>query len=257
MKKFIIVFVFCFLIIFPLQAVISDSVNAGIEEDLIDVLKQELTLVRNEVSGLRDEVLEIKKMLTALTSQKPPEVVSVNIGKDPFMGDKDAAVTVIEFSDYECPSCGSFARSIFPILKKDYIDTGKVKYIHRDFPLDIHEDAPKAAEAVRCALEQGKYWEMHDMLFANQENLDIESLKGYAEKLGMDMDSFNSCLDSGKYSEAVKENLNNEELARNVSGTPSFILGIPTPEGILRGPIMKGSPPINVFKQIIESFLQN
>ncbi len=113
---------------------------------------------------------------TEIPSQVVPgERAKVEIGKSPVLGDKNAKVTIIEFSDYECPFCGRHYQQTYPQIKKNYIDTGKVKMSFKDFPLSFHQSAQKAAEAARCAGDQGKYWEMHDKLYSNQESLGVDN----------------------------------------------------------------------------------
>ena len=150
-----------------------------------------------------------------------PSVVSVSEDDDPVLGNKNAPVTVIEFSDFQCPFCERFYSQTLPLLEQNYISTGKVKLVYRDFPLSsIHPDAQKAAEAAECADEQGKFKEMHDKLFENQNSLSTSSLKSYAAQLGLDAAKFNGCLDSGKYASEVQKDFNDGSAA-GVSGTPS------------------------------------
>ncbi len=116
-----------------------------------------------------------------------------------------------------------------PQLEKNYIQTGKVKYVLRDHPLEaIHKQAFKAAEAARCAGDQGKYWEMHDKIFANQKSLDLKGLADDAQALGLDMTQFQECLDNGKYAPQVRKDLADGNQA-TVRGTPSFFLGLTDP----------------------------
>src|SRR5206468_10780677 len=118
----------------------------------------------------------------------------------PSLGRADAPVTLVEFSDFQCPFCGRFFATTLPALKQDYIDTGKLRYVFRDFPLDqLHPNARNAAAAAHCAGEQGKYWEMHDTLYRNQRTLQVEHLKGFALELSLNGNAFTTCLDGGKY----------------------------------------------------------
>lgn len=255
MKKLITTFILGFVILLPLQPGLTTSVNASIEDDLITILEEELTLINKDITDIKKDVQEIKKMLKSLMKRKKPSIVTVSIDDDPFIGDRNAPVTLIEFSDYQCAFCGGFAKTILPSLKDEYIDKGKLKYVFRDFPLNIHKEAPKASEAAQCALDQGKYWEMHDAIFENQENMDIEDLKEYAGELGLDMDTFNSCLDNGKYTEEVSNDIKDGQKI-GIKGTPSFIIGKSTPEGMIKGQLFVGSIPYAVFKTIIEANLK-
>ena len=180
---------------------------------------------------------------TGAVAAGPPTDVSAD--DDPSKGDANAPITIIEFSDFECPFCARFYQQTLPQLEKEYIDTGKVKFVYRDFPLSFHPNAQKAAEAGECADDQGKFWEMHDKIFDNQNAISINDLKGYAADLGLDTDEFNSCLDSGKHSAEVQKDFKDGQAAR-VSGTPAFFIN---------GVKLVGAQPFSAFQQIIESQL--
>ena len=171
--------------------------------------------------------------------------VDVSVDDDPVLGDKNAPVTIIEFSDYQCPFCGRFYQQTLPQIEENYIKTGKAKLVFRDFPLGFHQYAQKAAEAAEAAGAQGKYWEMHNKLFENQEALTINDLKGYAADLGLDTAKFNQELDSGKYTKEVQKDLADGSAA-GVSGTPSFFIN---------GVNIVGAQPYAAFEQAIEAAL--
>ncbi len=165
-------------------------------------------------------------------------------------GKTDAKVTVVEFSDYQCPFCRKSFNEVIPALFKDYVDSGKVRFIFKDFPLSFHPNAPKYAEAARCAGDQGKYFEMHDKIFQEQEKLgqgtvDLPFDKKWAVELGLDAASFNSCLDSGKYTKAVQQDFA-DGVAVGVSGTPTFFIN---------GQAIVGAQPYAVLKQAIDAAL--
>ncbi len=175
-----------------------------------------------------------------------PSAVKVSIDDDAILGKEDAPVTIIEFTDYQCPFCGRQFTQTYPQLKKDYIDTGKAKYVIRDFPLNsIHPQAQKAAEAAECAGEQKKYWEMHDKLFENQQSLDVASLKSYAQQLGLNTADFNSCLDSGKMASEVAKDLSDGQ-SYGVQGTPATFVN---------GKLISGAQPYSAFQQVIDAAL--
>jgi protein-disulfide isomerase len=165
-------------------------------------------------------------------------------------GDSNAPVTIVEYSDYQCPFCQRHFAQVLPLLQP-YIDAGQVKYVFKDFPLtQIHPQAPKAAEAARCAGDQEAYWEMHDKLFAAQEEWSgqanaVDLFKGYAQGLGMDAAAFATCLDSDKYQAVVEANLM-EGVNYGVRGTPGFFIN--------RTPL-PGAYPIEAFQQLIEAEL--
>ncbi len=177
--------------------------------------------------------------------QAQQKIVAVSEDDDPVMGDEDADVTIIEFSDYQCPFCEKFYSQTLPQLKKDYIDTGKVKLVYRDYPLPFHPFAEKAAEAANCAGEQGKYFAMHDKIFANQATLNEENLKVWGASIGLDANKFNSCLDSGKMAAEIAKDLADGNAA-GVSGTPSFFVN---------GKILVGAQPFAAFKTVIDQEL--
>ena len=169
----------------------------------------------------------------------------INVDDDPMKGNANAPVTIVEFSDFECPFCARFYSQTMKQLETEYIDTGKVKLIYRDFPLGFHQNAQKAAEAGECADDQGKFWEMHDKIFENQPSLSVSSLKQWAGQIGLDTGEFNSCLDSGKHAGEVQDDFK-EGASYGVSGTPSFFIN---------GIQLVGAQPFSAFQQIIDSEL--
>lgn len=149
------------------------------------------------------------------------------VGDAPVLGSSDALVTIVEFSDYECPFCGRFFTDTLAQIKSEYVDTGKARFVYKDFPLSsIHPEAQKAAEAARCVREQlgdDGYWEMHDTMFENQQSLSIESFSQWARELGANGTQFDSCLSSDKYAAAVGEDLSQGTLL-GVNGTPTIFI---------------------------------
>src|SRR3990172_6070851 len=171
-------------------------------------------------------------------------------------GGIEAKLTLIEFSDFQCPFCERFYRETLPQIEREYISTGKVRMVYRDFPIDnIHKDAQKAAEAAQCAGEQGKYWNMHDKLFENQKALGVDNLKKYATELRLSTDRFDDCLNSGKYAEEIQKDLVDGQEA-GVEGTPTFYLGYTNDKDkTIQGKPIRGAMPYNNFKQAIDKLL--
>lgn len=209
-----------------------------------------------------------------IAGEEVGERKEVSVDDDPVVGDASAPVTIIEFSDFQCPYCAVFATQTFPQLKQEYIDTGKVKLVYRDLPLTQigHRNAPKAAEAAECAAEQNKFLEYHDQVFEKQADWstadDPSSLfKDYANELGLD-DEFAACLDSGRRTEEVQKDAAAAQVL-GVNGTPTFFIGrgdtlafntAPTRtdpffylDGQKAGVV--GAQPFEVFKEIIDSLL--
>ena len=178
--------------------------------------------------------------------------VDIDPGTLPVLGNKDAKVTMIEFSDFQCPFCKRFYDETFAQLKKDYIDTGKVKFAFRHQPLEIHPNAPKAGEAAECANDQDKFWEYHDILFEQfdswinepPETLTVK-LAGFATQLGLDENAFTLCVDSGKYTEKVAADTQ-AGIAAGADATPTFFIN---------GQPLVGAMPYQTFKTILDQEL--
>jgi len=172
--------------------------------------------------------------------------VEVSAGNAPVKGSNSAPVTIIEFGDFQCPYCEVFFSQVLPQIEKNYIKTGKVKFVYREFPLSFHQYAQKASEAAGCAGEQGKFWDYHDKLFENQNSLDLASLKSYAQQLHLNTTKFNDCLDSGKTTAAVQEDVSDGS-GYGVSGTPTFFIN---------GIMVNGAQPFSEFEKIIDQELK-
>lgn len=173
-------------------------------------------------------------------------VTGVSAEGNYFKGEEDAPLVLYEFSDFQCPFCARFYTDAFPQIEENYIKTGKVKLVYKDFPLDsIHPEATPAALAARCAGDQGKFWEFHDKIFENQQLLGSSSYTSWANELGLDTTTFNECLTSRKHISAIRKDLLEGEKA-GVRGTPAFVLN---------GQVISGAQPYAVFQQAIESAL--
>ncbi len=176
----------------------------------------------------------------------------VSIDNDPILGRNDAPVTIIEFSDFQCPFCRKFYEDALVEIKKQYIDTGKARFVYRDFPLDFHPGAQPAAEAAECADDQGMYWKFHDKVFAAQAKkgdgtvqFGVADLKQWAKEINLNTTQFNQCLDSGKHKEEVAKD-QADGAAAGVSGTPTLFIN---------GQKLVGAQPFASFKTVIEQEL--
>lgn len=171
--------------------------------------------------------------------------VELDEDDDAFLGDENAPIVIIEFSDYQCPFCNKFYEETLPLIKKNYIDTNKVKLVYRDFPLEIHPQAQKSAEAAECTRDEGgneAYFKFHNILFENQASLSESNYKKWAAELGFKIDS---CLDSGEKTQEVLDDLE-DGISAGVSGTPTFFIN---------GNEISGAQPYSVFETQIEGLL--
>jgi protein-disulfide isomerase len=185
----------------------------------------------------------------------PSDKVKMSVGTGWYaMGRDDAPVTVVEFTDYQCPFCRRFEADSFAQLKKEYIDTGKVRFVSRDLPLDFHPNAPAAAMAARCAGDQHKFWEMRDaMMLDTATDLSPDSILKYGQKTNLDMTAFRGCLSDKKYTDAIKKDTADAGTL-GISGTPSFVIG-KTDKNEIAGVRIVGAVPYTVFDSAIKDLL--
>ncbi|MBI2624423.1 DsbA family protein [Candidatus Parcubacteria bacterium] len=179
----------------------------------------------------------------------PPAAQPPAVDDDPTLGPADAKVTIIEFSDFQCPFCGRFFRDTEPKIVENYVKAGKVRFVYRDLAF-LGEESLRAAEAAQCAFEQGKFWEYHDALFTNQsgENegaFKDDNLKRFARDLKLDSAKFDGCLDSRKYRSEVEKDTDDARLA-GATGTPTVFIN---------GRIIVGARPYEDFARVIEEEL--
>jgi len=194
--------------------------------------------------------------------ERPTKGVAT-IDDDPILGDKNAPITIIEFSDYECPFCKRHFTDTYPKLIKEYIDTGKARLVFRDFPLSFHDPmATKEAIAANCAKDQGgdkKYFEFHGEIFkrttSNGNGLDDAKLKTIATDLSLNMNSFNTCLTNKAMEDEVKKDIADGSAA-GASGTPTFLIGKTTADGKVDGDLLIGAQPFAAFQAVIDPLLQ-
>ena len=226
-------------------------------DDALKALREDVQMLKESQARMQRQLEEIQNVLRASRAGAPPTSpgAAVTVDGAPTKGDKEARVTLVEFSDYQCPFCGRFYRETWPEIDRDYVKTGKVKYVFRDFPLEgLHPQALKAAEAAHCAGEQGKYWPMHDRLFEGQAALEDKDLAQHAGAVGLDVTRFEQCLQSGRYTAQVRQSLQ-DGVQLGVSGTPTFIVGLSEPGSstVKAAAILRGAQPYSSFKQALDS----
>lgn len=242
-----------------LGALLQTQIGFAQSTEDLKALRKEIESLKQGQSVIQKDLEEIKNLLRGRVATPPPEPQNVVLSvKDyPFKGEKNAKITLVEFSDYQCPFCSRHFRDTIPQLEREYISGGKVKYVFRNFPIEsIHPQAFKAAEAANCAGEQRKYWEMHDRLFANQNLLGVKDLPNHAKTLGLDLTNFQQCLDSGKHASKIRSDLADGQKA-GVQGTPTFFLGLTEPNdvNVKAARIIRGAQPYAAFKAAIDSLL--
>jgi len=214
--------------------------------------------------GLIIGVIVIAIVVGIAASYSPTsETVNLDMGRthgtistamgSPILGDPSASITIVEFGDYQCEQCYAWFHNTKPAIVQDYIDTGKANLVFVDLAF-LGRDSPKAAQASYCAEDQGMYWEYHDILYNFQEHVDngwanSERLKAFADSLDLDMELFESCLDSEKYSKRVQYNIQQAK-ENGVRGTPGFF--IVGPDGQQK---IGGAQPFSVFKNILDSMI--
>jgi len=212
---------------------------AQVKGDIVKFVKQqnEGTARKAFVDKLKAEA-KVEVLLPPL--MKPKIMVAAD---GPSKGDPKAPVTIVEFSDFQCPFCSKAEETLKKVME-EY--KGKVRVVFRDYPLPFHAEAPKASEAAHCAGDQGKYWEMNERLFANQQALAVPQLKEHAKALSLDQGKFDKCLDSGDKGKLVESSKKAAEEA-GVTGTPAFFIN---------GTPLSGAQPLEEFKKIIDQELR-
>ncbi len=169
--------------------------------------------------------------------------VTVSTKGEPSLGPADAPITIVEFSDYQCPYCQKWYKEVFAQLLASY--PNQIRFVYRDLPLPMHSEAVPAAEAADCAGEQGAYWKFHDALFSGQETLGRSAYEQFAANLGLDTAAFTTCLDDHRYRSRVETDAS-DAAHLGLTGTPSFYIN---------GRILIGALPLESFKTIIDEEL--
>jgi protein-disulfide isomerase len=199
-------------------------------------IQQQLDQLKAGQERLFKEIEQLKallqdRMAATNLSTKPatPSVTSANVHGEPFRGAKAAKVALIEYSDFDCSFCGRYARNVFPRIDQDYIQPGKVRYFFRDLPELTDTNAWFKARAARCAGDQGKFWEMHELLFREQ-SASGQDLITLAQTIGLEREPFNECVSSEKYLENIQRSVAGAK-RMGLYGTPAFLIGTLTDDG--------------------------
>ncbi len=236
-------------------ALLLFSQSTPAQQTSMDELKKEIETLSQNMNTMQKDLQEIKALLQNRMRVAPPQNAVLDLGQRPSQGESNAKLTLVEFLDYQCPYCGRFSRETMPQIDKEYIQTGKVRYVVMNLPLEgMHKSAFKAAEAAACAGEQGKFWEMHDRLFANQQTID--QWKSHAEAVGLDVSKFEACLDGGRHAAQVRSDMAEAQKA-GIAGTPSFFLAYTDAKSSTIKTVTRlvGSQPYAAFKAAIDKQL--
>jgi len=230
--------------------------------DELKALRQEIESLKAGIGAVQRDLQDIKALLQGARaaagppSPVVPESIELSVGNAYAKGGTGARLVLVEFSDFQCPFCARHARQTLPQIQREYVDTGKVRYVMRNLPLEsIHPDAVRAAAAAECAGDQGKYWQMHEKLFGNQQALGAADLARYAQEAGVEADAFKKCLDADAHGAKIRQDLADAQAA-GITGTPTFFLGFAEGDGkvkVVRR--IQGAQPYPVFKAAIDGLL--
>jgi protein-disulfide isomerase len=218
---------------------------AAQKSDKKPMTQQQGEEILQELRQIRQLLEKQAKPAGAQQEEAPTKAKLADLSGVPMLGSKSAPITIVEYTDYQCPYCQHFHVTAFAEIKKAYIDTGKVRFFSKDMPLDFHPNAMRAAMAARCAGEQGKFWQLRDTMGDNPNSLDMEHIVGFAGTLKMDTVALRACIDSGKYKERVQGDVL-EGMRVGANGTPTFIVGKSVGNGV-DGELVVGAMPFQMF----------
>lgn len=252
------------IIVGTLLAASAQAAMAGTKEEL-QALRSEVEALQQGQEQIQKDLAEIKKLLeqgarAPAAGPKPFEPTDIEIGEVAYKGANDAPVTLIEYSDYQCPYCKRHATAVMPELIKSYVDSGKVRFIMREYPIpNLHPRATAASEAALCARDQGQYWGMHDLLFADQRAMADQNFKDHAASMGLDVEAFSACLESDAHMVQIRAD-QAEGQKLGISGTPSFVVGLTDsddPDTVHLTKFIRGAQPFATFSAAIDDLLKS
>ncbi len=256
MLKYIIQLIFSLL---ALQFIIAcQPQNEGKSQQEISELKQDIKQLREDITTIGSQVKEIHEIAT--NAQKPQHKTlptQANFdggGQIPLMGDAQAQLAIIEFSDYQCPYCKRFIDQTFTKLKSNYVDSGKVKYLTRDFPLAFHPKAQGAAIAANCSLQQNAYWPMRAALFKNMKQLGDPLYQQTAVELALDMGKFSECLADKAMADKIAQDIAYGR-SLGIKGTPSFVIGRIENNQLITPKLVVGAQSYETFVLLLDELL--
>jgi protein-disulfide isomerase len=239
----------------PAPATAPADGNAALAQQMSELVR-EIRALRQEMAGLRQVVASLRAGAPSAPPTPPPPA-SVRLDDSPAMGSANAPVAIVEFSEFQCPFCRRHFEQTFSSIKQNYVDTGKVRYVFRNYPLvEIHPNAKAAAMAAYCAGQQGDWWKMHDALFTNQSRLGPALYDELAQSLGLDVKKFDSCRESKDTEKKIDEDMAYGQSV-GVQGTPHFFIGHLKNGQIVDVQRVSGAQPLTAFTSVIDSLLKD
>jgi protein-disulfide isomerase len=227
----------------------------------LDAIKKAIESLTASQVQLQGQLNDIKAMLqkspaNAAPTSGPTPGTQISLAGAPIRGAAEASVALIEYSDFQCPFCASYAANSYPKIIEEYVDTGKIRYAFMSFPLEgLHPLAWREHIAASCAADEGRFWEMHDRLLANPKAADTEALLRHAAALGLEHDTFRRCVESERHAGEIRRAMATGT-ALGISGTPTFVIGTIGPEGNVKvAKVISGAKPYAAFKDSIEGVL--
>jgi protein-disulfide isomerase len=224
-------------------------------------IKQELESMRATQAGMQEEMRQIRAQLQRMaapvaTGAAPLAGTELSLEGAQIKGASQAKIVFVEYSDFQCPFCASYAANSYPQITRDYVDSGKMRYAFVNFPIEsLHPAAFEEHVAATCAADQGRFWEMHDRLFANPKATDAKALADHAAVVGLDATRFRSCLEGGSHAADVRRTVGTVN-ALGIVGTPTFVIGLVGPDEKIRvAKVISGAKPYSVFKEAIDGVL--
>jgi protein-disulfide isomerase len=239
-----------------LAAALLTVAGCGGGNDSAELLS-ELKALRAEVQGLSDEVSSLKKQpVRAPKREARPTTALAPVATAgfPAKGSVNAPVTIVEFSDFQCPFCARHVKNTLPKIEENFVNTGKLRYVFMDNPIPSHRFAAKAAEAAHCAGDQGKYWEMHHQIFTSQHRIRESAFATFAGEIGLDATAFERCMTTGSHTERVQAS-RRQAGAVGARATPTFIIGKTRPDGQVVGDLIIGAKSYDSFAVAINRLL--
>lgn len=251
----LIKFVQAYFLVLLLGALCS-TVSA--QEWITDEVLKQLSEIRQELKILQEDVRSLKgtNQKSSVTKPDISKAESISLSGSPFIGSASAQIAIVEFSDYQCSYCRRHFQQTMPQIQKAYVDTGKVKYVMKQFPLGFHSKARGASVAALCAdkLKSGNYFKAHEAIFSGNMRLERSNYVALANSLGLSQIKYEACLDNPKTSKVVDQDMAQGKSA-GVTGTPAFLIGKIKDGKLINGRLIVGARPFSSFSSVVEPLL--